>query len=235
MPSLFWRIIDDIRGPRVPDLERQRHAWKYAAPGFFMFLARVCLLSSLFLPYWLMTLNAPQYPDGLHIRAYVNHLQGDVAEVDGLNHYIGMRPLNEAAQFERTMAVAAIISMVLLVEATLHIHSRWAAILSLPAILFPVGFILDLHFWMSKFGRELDPRAPLANAIKPFVPPVLGTGTVGQFSTVASLGTGMILAIIASVLVIVGLILHRWAYKPLFDAERRQKAAARLNARVAQS
>jgi hypothetical protein len=223
MASMFWRIVNDIRGPRVPEIERQRHALRYAAPGLVMFLARVSLLSSLFLPYWLMTLRAPQYPEGLHIRAYVNHLQGDVDEVDGLNHYIGMRPLNEAAQFERTMSIAAIISMVLLVEATIHIRSRWVALLALPAILFPVGFLLDLRYWMSKFGRELDPSAPLSTAIKPFVPPVLGTGTVGQFSTIASLGNGMILAIIASLLVIVGLILHRWAYKPLFDAERRQK------------
>jgi hypothetical protein len=48
----------------------------------------------------------------------------------------------------------------------------------------------------------------------------LGTGKVGQFSTVASAGPGLILATIAALLVLVGLYLHRRAYKPLVDARK---------------
>ena len=57
------------------------------------------------MPYWSLVLHAPQYPGGLVVNAYINHLEGDVQEIDGLNHYIGMRPLGEAAQFERTEAL----------------------------------------------------------------------------------------------------------------------------------
>ena len=39
------------------------------------------------------------------VNAYINHLEGDVQEIDGLNHYIGMRPLGEAAQLERTISM----------------------------------------------------------------------------------------------------------------------------------
>jgi hypothetical protein len=226
MTAATFNTVTAILGPRVSGDELRRHAGRYVAAAIPFFLARVALLASLFLPYWFMTLQAPQYPDGLHVRAYLNRLEGDVDEIDELNHYIGMRPLRQAAQFERTTAIAAIISLVLLVEGAIHIHNRWAALLALPAALFPVGFLWDLHYWMSKFGRELDPHAPLSHAIKPFVPPILGTGTVGQFHTVASAGPGLYLAGAAAVLVIVGLFFHRRAYKPLIDAARDPLAPA---------
>jgi hypothetical protein len=218
MSAVAARFLTSILGPRVPEAELLGHASRYAAPNLVMLLARVALLSSLFLPYWRMTLKAPQYPQGLHVQAYLDRLQGDVAEIDSLNHYIGMRPLGEAAQLERTLAVAATVALILLIEGAVLIHNRWAALLALPAILFPVFFLADLYYWMNRFGHELNPHAPLSTSIKPFTPPILGTGKVGQFSTIASAGPGLILATTAALLVLVGLYLHRRAYKPLVDA-----------------
>ncbi len=131
-----------------------------------------------------------------------------------------MRPLNEAAQLERSLSIAAIIALVLMVEGAVHVHSRWAAVMLLPAILFPLFFLADLSFWLSHFGQNLDPSAPLSNAIEPFTPPVLGVGMVGQFKTIAWPGAGLILAALGSVLILVGLFFHRRAYKPLVDAQR---------------
>ena len=54
-------------------------------------------------PYWEMELHAPQYPKGLHVYGYPDRIAGDVKELDGLNHYIGMRELGKAAQFERSI------------------------------------------------------------------------------------------------------------------------------------
>jgi hypothetical protein len=180
-------------------------------------LARTLLLLSIFLPYWHMELVAPQYPDGLFLTAHVNHLSGDVKEIDGLNHYIGMRPLGEAAAFERTASVWLIIAMVLLVEGAAFIHSKWAVLLAVPAIGFPIGFIVDLHYWMRTFGLNLDPDAPLSNSVKPFVPTVIGEGGIGQFKTFAEFGTGYWLAVACAVLTIIGFYFHRRAYKPLSD------------------
>jgi len=211
-------IIERIIGPRVEASDIARHSIRYGAPGFILLVARVALLVSLFLPYWHMELHAPQYPDNLQLTAHLNHLSGDVVEIDGLNHYIGMRPLNEAAQFERSIGVYLMIGFVVLLEIASYIHSRWAVLLILPVVLFPGVFLLDLHLWMSHFGMNLDPHAPLSNAIEPFVPPILGTGVIGQFKTVASPGIGLILAAGASVLLIVALYFHRRAYLPLVKA-----------------
>jgi hypothetical protein len=214
------RVIDEILGPRVSAAELERRAALYRAPGILFMLARTALLISIFLPWWKMTLEAPQYPRGLRVSAYVNRLTGDVREIDGLNHYIGMRPLEEAARLERSLSVAVVIVLVLLMEAASHVHSRFAALLTLPAVIFPAFFLADLYFWLHRFGQGLDPAAPLSDAIAPFTPPLLGVGTIGQFRTIAGAGPGLLLATAASVLLSAGLYFHRRAYKPLVDTMR---------------
>lgn len=195
---------------------------RYLLPSLLLALAAFCLLVSIFVPYWRMTLLAPQYPGGLQVQVYVDRMTGDVREIDGLNHYIGMRPLGEAAHLERSLSIIAIAVLSLLVVAAIFIHSRWAALLALPALLFPALFLGDLAFWLRNFGQNLDPRAPLSNAIKPFVPPVLGEGVVGQFRTVAMVERGFYLAILASCLILLGLYFHRRAYKPLVEAAQHE-------------
>lgn len=210
-------FLESLIGPRVPAAELRAHRLRFAAPTFIFMIARVLLLVSIFFPYWHMELEAPQYPNGLFLTAYVNHLTGDVKEIDGLNHYIGMRPLGEAAAFERAAAIWIVIAMFLLVEGAAFIHSKWAVLLALPAIGFPIGFLADLYVWMRTFGLNLDPQAPLSSSVKPFVPTVVGEGGIGQFKTYAELGDGYWLAVGCAVLTIVGFYFHRRAYKPLFD------------------
>ena len=213
--------LERLIGPRVaPGLFAARRL-DYLLPTLALGLAGLLLVASIFLPYWKMTLLAPQYPEGLKVQAYLDHLTGDVREIDGLNHYIGMRPLGEAAELERSMSMAAVAVVALLAGAAIFIHNKYAGLLALPALTFPMMFLGDLYFWLRHFGTHLDPHAPLSAAIKPFVPPVLGRGTVGQFATVALPDVGLWLAIAASLLVLVGLALHRRAYKPLVEAQAR--------------
>jgi hypothetical protein len=210
--------VEKIIGPRVPAEEMQAHRGRYLLPTALVLIAALLLLVSIFLPYWKLTLNAPQYPAGLSVEAFLNRVEGDVSEIDGLNHYIGMRPLAEAAQFERSISVIGVVVLVLLVMAAVFVHNRWAALLALPALLFPLIFLADLQFWLANFGQNLDPTAPLSSSVKPFTPPVLFTGRIAQFSTTAVPGPGLWLAIAASILILIGLYFHRRAYKPLVDA-----------------
>lgn len=220
------KFLHSLIGPRVPTEELNAHRAKYLTPTLIFMLARVLLLVSIFFPYWHMELDAPQYPDGLFLTAYVNHLTGDVREIDGLNHYIGMRSLGEAAAFERAASVWMIIAMFLLVEGAAVIHSRWAVLLALPAVSFPIGFVVDLYYWMRTFGLNLNPDAPLSSSIKPFVPTIIGEGGIGQFKTYAELGTGYFLAVAAAVLTVIGFVFHRYAYKPLVERLRTHSTTA---------
>lgn len=222
MPSFIERIL----GPRISPADVSRHTFRYGTPGALLLVARVLLLVSLFLPYWHMELQAPQYPDGLHMTAYLNALTGDVAEIDGLNHYIGMRSLYEAAEIERTVGVFVMIAFIIMLELAAYIHTRWAALLVAPVVFFPAVFLLDLHLWMRHFGLNLDPHAPLSSAVEPFVPTALGKGGIGQFVTIASPGLGLILATVASFVLIAALYFHRRAYLPLLKTSRTRRTSA---------
>jgi hypothetical protein len=210
--------VEKILGPRVPAEEMRRNRARYLIPTALFLLAALLLLVSIFLPYWEMTLFAPQYPKGLTVQAFLNDIQGDVSEIDGLNHYIGMRPLAEAATFEKSISIIGVAVLALLVLAAVFVHSRWAALLALPALLFPVIFLLDLQYWLANFGTNLDPTAALSSSVKPFVPKVLGVGMIAQFKTAAGPAAGLWLAIAASLLILAGLYFHRRAYKPLVEA-----------------
>ncbi len=192
----------------------------YVLPTAALMLGAMLLIVSMFVPYWQLTLHAPQYPKGLRTELYVTHVSGDVQEIDELNHYIGMPKLEEAAAFERSFAAIGVTVLGLLLMAAIFIHNRWAGLLALPAVLYPLGFLADLYYWLYRFGHDLDPHAALSSSVKPFTPTLLGDGKVGQFGTTATLEGGFFLAILGAVVVGAGLYLHRRAYRPLHDEHR---------------
>jgi hypothetical protein len=173
--------------------------------------AGALVVISLFLPYWQITLHAPQYPNGLHVQAYATHLTGDVFEVDGLNHYIGMMKLEAAAPLERAVAPFAVPLIALLAVASFWLRGIWRMLARIPIIIYPVVFVADLFGWLYYAGHSLDPYAPLSSSIKPFTPYILGTGTIGQFSTVAAFQSGALLITIAAIVVLVLSIRQRQA------------------------
>lgn len=213
--------LQEMLGPRLSGGEFHAHRARYLLPSALLVAAAALLSASFWQPYWRMRLYAPQYPKGLRVVAYLNRLSGDVREIDGLNHYIGMRPLNDAAQLERQTSAILVGVLACLLCAAVFIHSPWAALAALPALLWPLGFLLDLHLWMAHFGTNLDPKAALSSSIKPFVPPVLGEGLIGQFRTVARVSDGWWLSLAAAGIVLLALWFHRAAYKPLRDRQRR--------------
>ena len=211
--------LEKIVGPRTPEENQAEERFRYRLPIIFFLIAALLLIASIFFPYWKMTLQAPQYPNGLSVQAYIYKLTGDVGEIDGLNHYIGMRPLGEAAQLERSLSIVAVSVLSLLLVTAIFIHSKFSVLLALPAILYPLIFLGDMYFWLRNFGLNLDPAAPLSNAIKPFVPPILGVGKLAQFVTIAQVQTGFYLALMASIFILIGLYFQRRAYKPLVDSQ----------------
>lgn len=214
-----------ILGPRIPKELWEKERKRFLVPTIILVAAAVILFISIFFPYWKITLFAPQYPSGLEANMYVNRLAGDINEIDGLNHYIGMKPLGEAAVLERTLSVFIIIGIALLIAGAVYVHSPFALFLCIPAVLYPVFFLADLYFWMRTFGTNLNPHAPLSKAIKPFVPPILGEGKIAQFSTMATWEMGLYMSIAASILILVGLYFHRRAYKPLIVNSRGTQSA----------
>ncbi len=169
--------------------------------------AALAVLSSIFFPYWHLTIKAPQYPKGLKVTIYLNAAKGDVGEIDNLNHYIGMRSLTKAALLERKVALPGMLLTALCLLGAAFIPRKWASLLIIPAVTLPAFFAADLYYWMRDFGLHLDPHAPLSSSVKPFVPPLLGQGKIAQFHASANFAFGHGLAMLSalSALAAVGL------------------------------
>jgi len=198
-----------------------RRLLDYLIPSALLMFAALLLMVSMMLPYWSMSLKAPQYPKGLKVSVYVNHIEGDIREIDSLNHYLGMPPLNEGGKVERSLSVIAISALGLLLVASVFVHNRLAAIIALPVIAYPIVFLADLWYILYQYGHSIDPKSPLGSAIKPFTPPLFGEGKIGQFGTVASPEIGLFVAVVAVLIVMLGLWFHRAAYRPIAEARRR--------------
>ena len=44
-----------------------------------------------YVPIWQILMWAPQYPEGLEMKIWIDNMTGDVKIISALNHYIGMK------------------------------------------------------------------------------------------------------------------------------------------------
>ncbi|HEV2483025.1 MAG TPA: nitrous oxide reductase accessory protein NosL [Puia sp.] len=133
------------------------------------------LILVLYLPIWKIELSAPQYPEGLTLKIYANHIGGDVDVVNGLNHYIGMRTLH-TRDFVEFIALPYIIGgfaalgfLVLLINRR-KVFYGWAFLFLLIAF----TSMIDFYRWEYNYGHNLDPEAPIRVPGMAYQPPLLG-------------------------------------------------------------
>ncbi|MGZ3419207.1 MAG: cytochrome C [Polyangiales bacterium] len=150
--------------------------------------------ASYFLPWWRLWLFAPQYPKGLEVGISLTGVGGDVRELNILNHYIGMKPLDLAALTERRFAAQGVgLVAALGVVLTLVTGRRVGWVVAALGIVFPLTFVIDSQYWLFHFGHTLNPHAPIR--LPPFTPQMFGTGQIGQFMTFARPDPGFWVAI----------------------------------------
>jgi nitrous oxidase accessory protein len=138
-------------------------------------------------PLWQMTMRAPQYPKGLRLYAFGTRMQGDLAELNILNHYIGM-PAVEAPVLETSLFPFGIGLLIgLCLAAPGHVWVRRAAVAM--AALMPIGILADLQWRLYEFGHTLNPTAPIR--LKPFTPLVIGQTQMGNFVSTAMVSWGV--------------------------------------------
>ena len=174
------------------------------------------------LPLWSMTMRAPQYPKGLRLVAYGTGMTGDIRELNILNHYIGMPPI-EAPAFETSIfpyGIAALVVLCLL--SPVHRWLRWLAIVATVAT--PLVILADLQWQLYTFGHTLNPKAPIR--LEPFTPLVLGMSRMGNFVSTAMVSSGFFCLVGAAVLLILGGRFGR-------SVERRQELSAPRRAAMA--
>jgi len=177
--------------------------------GLLLLAAAGLLLASWRLPWWSLTMYAPQYPQGLTITTTLSDMSGDVDELNGLNHYIGMMRLEDAAPFERSIVDYAVPAVAGLAVVAIMASGVLAWVLAVPLVSFPFVFIADLYGWLYYAGHSLDPKAALSSSIGPFTPTVIGEGVIAQFRTVGSMKMGFYVALVAACLAVAALLVSR--------------------------
>lgn len=143
------------------------------------------LLLSFLWPLWIMRFQAPQYPGGLGLEIFAHTVDGDLQEINTLNHYIGMATIDRAELSDLDwipFALGVIVLLTLRVAAVGDLRSLIdLGVLTAYFGVFSLGrFVYKLYV----FGHNLDPRAPFH--MEPFTPAILGTEQIANF-TITSL------------------------------------------------
>jgi copper chaperone NosL len=153
--------------------------------------AAVALLASLLLPLWRISLEAPQYPEGLGMNIWADKITGDLRSINGLNHYIGMKEIHPEAIPELRLMPIVVVSLGVLGLAGAILGRRWGLYgwtgLLLVAAL--VG-LADFWKWGYDYGHDLDPTAAIKVPGLSYQPPLIGAKQMLNFRAVSLPASG---------------------------------------------
>jgi hypothetical protein len=145
------------------------------------------LLCSFLLPLWRISMEAPQYPEGLSMDIYPHAVVGghggsDIAEINILNHYIGMQKIDRVNLTDLgwlPFAIGGLAVLALRVAAIGTVRS----LVDLTVITFYVGTFAFARFVyrLYVYGHVLDPNAPVK--IPGFTPALFGSKQIANFTT----------------------------------------------------
>jgi hypothetical protein len=158
-------------------------------PARFMLATAALLLAGAFLfPLWRIALIAPQYPEGLGLLIKVNTVTGvepqDLQNINGLNHYIGMKAIEPDSIPELTLMPIALGVLMLSGLAVAWLGRRTLARVWVG--LFLVGSlagIADFWYWQYDYGHNLDvENAPIKVPGMSYQPPLFGSKKLLNFT-----------------------------------------------------
>ncbi len=137
-------------------------------------------------PIWSVSLEAPNYPKeafpvGIPVFFHFDGFSGEVHEMNTINHYIGMDPMERGGPYERLLAPYALVFTAFIMFLFIVYNGKFVSLfMAIPAAL-PVIFIGLYSYWLYWFGHNMHNYG--AFKIKPFMPTVFGDGKVAQFTT----------------------------------------------------
>ncbi|MCJ7758918.1 MAG: hypothetical protein MUP24_12325 [Gillisia sp.] len=166
--------------------------------GLLMILGSLLLLGLFKFPLWNIMLGAPQYPDPLGMNIFINGIRGvsefDLQNIDGLNHYIGMKtiPKPEEMWEFRTfpLVIGGMAFLGVLIgflgffgKISYHWFLGWFILMSVLGVL----GMYDFNSWLIEYGTDLDPNAIMKmtnmdGTPLTYKPPLLGSKKILNFT-----------------------------------------------------
>jgi hypothetical protein len=187
--------------------------------GIIMIIGSLLLLSLFKFPLWNIMLGAPQYPDPLGMNIHIDGIKGvsefDLTNIDGLNHYIGMKVIPKPADmwefsvFPKVIGGMAGLGVLIgLLGFFGKVSYKWFIGWFILMTVLGVLGMYDFNQWLTAYGSDLDPHA-IIKVVNPdgspmsYKPPLLGYQKMLNFDITSLPHTGGYLMFVGMTLTII--------------------------------
>ena len=166
-------------------------------------VSALLMISAYFVPLWQILMWAPQYPEGLEMKIWINTLSGDVKIISALNHYIGMKHI-EVEMFPEFKYMIYIVGFLIGIGLlTVLVNKRFMLMTYASLIIASgIGALVDFYMWGYDYGHNLDPTAPIIVPGMSYQPPLIGTKQLLNFTAFSGPDIGGWIFLVAGALAI---------------------------------
>ncbi len=197
--------------------------------GLLMILGSALLLGLFYFPLWNIQLGAPQYPEPLGMDIYISGIEGeeefDIQNIDGVNHYIGMKKIPKPEEmwefniFPLVIGGMAVLGILLGIFGFFkRINPKWFLGWFLLMLILGILGMYDFNVWLLDYGTDLDPNAILkltdteGNPLS-YKPPLFGTDKILNFTASSYPGIGGYMMFAGMALTLLAFFVGRKEYK----------------------
>ena len=176
--------------------------------------ASLILILSFFFPIWYIDLEAPQYPEGIGLEIWLNKITGqnpnDLNNINGLNHYIGMKVIEPDAIPELTVMPFIIIFLILF-GLTAGITGKRSLVYIWIVLFFVIAAVgmYDFYMWEYDYGHNLNPHAAIKVPGMAYQPPLIGSKMLLNFNATSMPHIGSWILVLTVVLAALALYLDK--------------------------
>lgn len=146
-------------------------------------IASLLMIIGYFVPLWQILMWAPQYPEGLEMKIWINDITGEVKIISALNHYIGMKHI-EVSMFPEFGYMIYILGALIGFGLLTSLVNRRFMLVTFATLLITAGAsaLVDFYLWGYDYGHNLDPTAPIIVPGMYYQPPLIGTKQLLNFT-----------------------------------------------------
>jgi len=182
--------------------------------------AAISLVSGFFFPLWDISLEAPQYPEGLGMKIWVNKISGDLNTINGLNHYIGMKTI-EPDSIKELSIMPYVLGFLMLMGVIAGIAGRKKLLYAWVALFIIAGIAGGVDFWMWEYdyGHNLNEEAAIKVPGMNYQPPLIGSKQLLNFTAHSYPDTAGMIIIISGLLSVAVMACEMFCKKSLAKKE----------------
>jgi copper chaperone NosL len=184
---------------------------KLLNPRVLVGAAALLMVLVYFTPLWSIGLVAPQYRDGLGMYISIDEVRGhdthDLQNINILNHYIGMQPIEPEAIPELEWMPKILGALIIAGLLAAIIGNRWLMAAWLVAFVgLGIAGMVDFYMWKVDYGHNLSPDAPIKVPGMTYQPPLIGSKQLLNITASSYPHLGTYILLVASILGLTGVV-----------------------------